>query len=389
MASGGRLPAPAGRGPRAAAPALRAAPGPRSPRTPVGPAPWPVPCDRGGPLDERRLVAHLQLALGREARLWRGGQPQVAGRGRGPPGSTSAPFSARAPRPGSTCARAPVSRPRGAGTCPRCARGTRHEAGIAGRCRRGGGPPQSLSRWATEKHVEICHKVRDLVLWLLELKNIFDFSQTTCNLALTTFGRLLVSLKAGRPVRMVMGWERKPTSAIPDAQRLIRERILQCAMITSLRLAAKVNEEEELIPRVKDFLKHYGSGYTPNELLRMELAILDRLHWDLYIATPLDFLTIFHALVVVGWPHVVELLPQRNPSLHVASLTRQLQHCMAGHQLLQFKGSTLALVIITLELERLMPDWCTPISDLLKKAQVSTEQLSHCKGLVKQHLRSL
>lgn len=48
----------------------------------------------------------------------------------------------------------------------------------------------------------------------------------------------------------------------------------------------------QLIPRVKDFLKHYGSGYSPNELLRMELAILDKLHWDLYIGTPLDFLTI-------------------------------------------------------------------------------------------------
>ncbi|KAM6224291.1 LOW QUALITY PROTEIN: cyclin-I2 [Rhynchocyon petersi] len=117
----------------------------------------------------------------------------------------------------------------------------------------------------------------------------------------------------------------------------------------------------------KDFIKHYGSGYTPNELLKMALAI-HRLPRDLSIGTPLDILTIFHALVVLGCPHVVDLLPQRNPSRHVASLTRQLQHCMAGHQLLQFKGSTLALVIITLELERLIPDCCTPpTSDLLKK----------------------
>uniref|UniRef100_A0A5F9CFD2 Cyclin I family member 2 n=1 Tax=Oryctolagus cuniculus TaxID=9986 RepID=A0A5F9CFD2_RABIT len=167
---------------------------------------------------------------------------------------------------------------------------------------------------------EICAAFSGVVQGLLRLPNIFHFSQATFNLALTIFSHLLASVK--------------------------------------------------LIPHVKDFIKHYGSGYSPSELLRMELAILDRLHWDLYLATPLDFLTLFHALVVLSWPQVMELLPQRNPSLHVASLTRQLQHCMAGHQLLQFKGSTLALVIITLELERLRPDCCTPISDLLKKAQV-------------------
>ncbi|XP_058396312.1 cyclin-I2 isoform X3 [Diceros bicornis minor] len=308
QSGGAWIPVPSARGPqwgaapapRAAGPAPEADVSPQPPQQLFGPEGRRVPCDWGGLLDERRLVAHLKLALGREARLWRGGQPQV----------------------------------------------------------------------------EICDAFQEVVLQLLRLKNIFHFSQSTFNLALTIFSRLLVSVK-------------------------VKERLLQCVTITSLRLAVKVNEEEEvcipggplwaafeLIPRIKDFIKHYGSGYTPNELLRMELAILDKLHWDLYIGTPLDFLTIFHALVVLGWPHVVELLPQRNPSLHVASLTRQLQHCMAGHQLLQFKGSTLALVIITLELERLMPDWCTPISDLLKKAQISIEQLSRCMDLVKQQLRS-
>ncbi|KAK2109385.1 hypothetical protein P7K49_014550 [Saguinus oedipus] len=180
--------------------------------------------------------------------------------------------------------------------------------------------------------------------WLLQLQNNLYFSQFTFNLVLPIFSTLLILAK-------------------------VKEKYLHCATIVSLRLAAKLNEENEAIPQVNHFINLYGSDYSMGELLSMELAILDTLHWDLYIGTPLNFLTVFHALVVLSLSHVLELLPQRNPSLHVVSLTRQLRHCMVGHPLLQFKGSTLALVIITLELERIMPDWCAPISSLLKKAQ--------------------
>ncbi|XP_020940817.1 cyclin-I2 [Sus scrofa] len=153
-------------------------PPPPPPPPPVPSQPYLVPSDWGGVVDERQLDAHLTQALGREARLWQGGQIQVPVPASGLPGSVFIPVLTRTRfAAGSTCTRA--------------------------------------------QQVEMCKAFEGVVLWLLRVENIFGFSQTTFNLALTIFSRFILSVK-------------------------VKRRLFHCVTITSLRLAAKVNEEEEV-----------------------------------------------------------------------------------------------------------------------------------------------
>ncbi|XP_056141467.1 cyclin-I [Lampris incognitus] len=228
---------------------------------------------------------------------------------------------------------------------------------------------------------------RDVIVWLREMTRLFQFCPETFALGVCILNRLLSTVKA-------------------------QPKYLRCIAFTSLILAAKINEEDEVIGSVKDLVVQSGCNFSTAEILRMERIILDKLHWDLYTATPVDFIHIFHALLISSHPQLIPsigvgsgvswgsgsdpgLLPgspncqKRPPGFQVALWTRQVQHCMACHQLWQFKGSTLALAIITLELEALTPDWFSVFMDLLKRAQVESSEFIHCKEMVDEYLNSL
>uniref|UniRef100_A0A8P4GHD4 Cyclin I family, member 2 n=1 Tax=Dicentrarchus labrax TaxID=13489 RepID=A0A8P4GHD4_DICLA len=228
---------------------------------------------------------------------------------------------------------------------------------------------------------------QEMILWLGEMSRLFQFCPETFALGVCVLNRLLSTVKA-------------------------QPKYLKCIAFTSLILAAKINEEDEVIGSVKDLVVQSGCNFSTAEILRMERIILDKLHWDLYTATPVDFIHIFHALLVSGHPHLVPSIglgsgvgwdlttdpgslgagpghQKRPPGFQAALWTRQVQHCMACHQLWQFKGSTLALAIITLELEVLTPDWFSVFTDLLKRAQIDSSEFIHCKEMVDEYLHSL
>lgn len=208
------------------------------------------------------------------------------------------------------------------------------------------------------------HQYHEVIVWLREMSSTFQFSSETFALGVCVLNSLLATVKT-------------------------QLKYFKCMAITSLILAAKINEEDEVIASVKDLLEQSRCRFSTAEILRMERVILNKLHWDLYIATPVDFIHIFHGLLKSRHPQLMRAGAQNRPCLQASLWTRQVQHCMACHQLWQFKGSILALAIITLELERLTPDWFSVFTDLLRKAQIESTEFICCKEMVDEYLTSL
>ncbi|XP_076020041.1 cyclin-I isoform X2 [Genypterus blacodes] len=197
----------------------------------------------------------------------------------------------------------------------------------------------------------------EAVQWLTELHSRLQLYPESLVLAVSILDRFLASIKA-------------------------RPKYLRCIAIACFFLAAKTWEEDECVPPLRDLVGSSSCGCSPSDILRMERIILDKLNWDLHTATSLDFLHIFHALVLSCRSGPLDSVLGMSRSQHLSLLTRRLYHCLADHTLIQLQGSLLALALITLELETCCPDWLHLTIELLGKAQINSSELIRCRELV-------
>ncbi|XP_077447559.1 cyclin-I-like [Stigmatopora argus] len=108
---------------------------------------------------------------------------------------------------------------------------------------------------------------QEMIMWLGDMNRRLHFCPETLALGVCILNRMLSIVKA-------------------------QPKYLKCMAFTSLVLGAKMNEEDEIIGSVGDLVAESGCCFSTAEIVRMERIILDKLHWDLYTSTPVDFLHI-------------------------------------------------------------------------------------------------
>ncbi|XP_022086289.1 cyclin-I-like [Acanthaster planci] len=197
----------------------------------------------------------------------------------------------------------------------------------------------------------------EAVKWLLEWNQKFRYCPETFMQSTGLLDRFLMAVKA-------------------------RPKYLRCIAFSCFFLGAKLREEDEDVPATEDLVQGSGCSFSVGEVLRMELIVLDKLRWDLATVTPLDFLQIFHAMLLTQAPQLLTALGHMTPSRHLSLLTGRLSQCMVNHQLATFRPSALALGLLSLELEVVSRDWLMLSMMFQRLIGVDNQQLIRCRELI-------
>ncbi|KAH9383475.1 hypothetical protein HPB48_024984 [Haemaphysalis longicornis] len=197
------------------------------------------------------------------------------------------------------------------------------------------------------------------VKWLTVLNRYLKFNPETLFLSVTLMDEFLLLVRA-------------------------QPKYLKCIAVSCFYLASKIIEEDEasadsfvpflpllvhcclvlmppfppslqMVPHIKDLIKNCDCIFSVSEITRMEAVILKKLKWDLCRATSLDFL------------HGTEQqLAALGPLLEA-----KLQICLDQASLAGSRPSTLALALVSLELETWTPNWFVITIALQRLVEVS------------------
>jgi hypothetical protein len=218
-------------------------------------------------------------------------------------------------------------------------------------------------KFANAEEVRAVH--RDAVVkYLADLNEKFDFFAETFFLSVTILDQFLSVVKC------------KP-------------RHLKLIGATALFIAAKIKEEDEVIPGTLEWVRVSGCGCSQAELLRMERCMLGKLNWDLSFATPLDFLHIFHALLFVNVPHLLDNCGHMTPARQLSLITAKMEECVVRQLSLQHAPSTLALALLSLELELFSPSWLSITYMLQRMVQIDNDEFIACRETCAQCLQGM
>ncbi|KAM5284258.1 cyclin-G2 isoform 1-T2 [Hipposideros larvatus] len=194
----------------------------------------------------------------------------------------------------------------------------------------------SLIEATSENDNTLCSRLRNAkVEDLRSLTNFFGSCTETFVLAVNILDRFLALMK-------------------------VKPKHLSCIGVCCFLLAARIVEEECNIPSTHDVIRISQCKCTASDIKRMEKIISEKLHYELEATTALNFLHLYHTIVLC---HTSE----RKEILSLDKLEAQLKACNCRLTFSKAKPSVLALCLLNLEVETLQSIELLEILLLVKK----------------------
>jgi hypothetical protein len=103
----------------------------------------------------------------------------------------------------------------------------------------------------------------------------------------------------------------------------VNSKYVNCVALSSLYLAIKVCEEIDAMPQIGQFITHLNVAYSTPELLRMEVAILSKLEFDVGVPTVFRFLQV---MISAGGVVKIDIERELRPPLETL-LSLSLETC--------------------------------------------------------------